>query len=264
MPATSRNGLSRPFLVFGVVVGLLVALWGALWLTSLTVHRSADSVKTYGGVEQLKIAGGSGDIEVVAEDRDDVQVTAHREWSLAEPRVEQSFDGGTLKLSGSCGFWGAFGPDGCETDFVLHVPRDLPLEVHGSSGDVTGRGLAGDTVLSTSSGDVEAIDVSGPLRMSASSGDVDVEGYSGSDVRANASSGDVTVRTRVVPDNVAVDVSSGDVTIAVPGNVAYRVQSDTDSGDSEVEVDQSLDSPHTIDARASSGDVRVARLADAR
>lgn len=263
MPSTSRRGLSKPFVVVCVAIGVLTTLWAAIWLAAVTVSQSDDIVRTYAGVSSLRIDGSSGDIELIAEQRDDVQVTAHREWSLGEPRTEQQFDDGVLKLSGSCGFWGSFGPNGCESQFVVRVPRELAVDVRGSSGDVVARDLAGSAYLGASSGDVTAIGLSGPLRLGASSGDIEVTDYAGRDVSAHASSGDVTVRIRVVPDRVEAVASSGDVTVAVPGSARYSVQTEASSGDETVEVDQSRDSRHTIDARASSGDVQVVRLDDA-
>jgi hypothetical protein len=264
VPTTSRRGLPKPFVVVCIALGVVVAAWGALFFAAWSVRQSDTATRTYTGVDELRIDGGSGDVDVVAEDRDDVQVVTHMTWGLQKPDTAQGFDGGRLRLSGGCGFWGAFGPDTCQARFEVRVPRDLPVEVHGASGDVSGRGLAGDVYLSTGSGDVDATDVSGPLRVKASSGDVTVEGYRGRAVDADASSGDVTVRVRTVPDLLTANAASGDVTVVVPGTVAYYVEAGAASGDVNVDVDQSRDSDHVVKAHAASGDVRVARLDDAR
>jgi len=264
VPTTRRRGLPKPFVVVCVALGVLVAAWGALFFAAWSVRQSDTVTQAYAGVDRLRIDGGNGDVDVVAEQRGDVEVVTRMTWGLEKPAAAQSFDDGTLKLSGGCGFWGAIGPDTCQTRFEVRVPRDLPVDVRGSSGDVSGRGLAADSHLRTSSGDVAAIDVSGPLRVSASSGDVTVEGYRGRQVDADASSGNVTVRVRAVPDQLTATASSGDVTVVVPGTVAYYVDAGTSSGDVNVDVDQSRDSRHVVKARASSGDVRVARLDDAR
>lgn len=265
MTRTSRNnGLSKPFIVLGVLVGAFFVAYAALFLAAITVHQEDRTTQSYADVQHLRVKGGEGDITVIAERRSDVQVVARREWSLAQPEVKQSFHDGELTLSGSCGFVGTIGPTGCSTDFELRVPLELTLDVRGSSGDVTARGLAADAYLCTSSGDLTAVDVTGPLRVAVSSGDVTVEGYGGDDVSAHASSGDVVLRTRTAPERIEAVASSGDVTVAVPGGIAYDVSSDTSSGDQSIDVDQSRDSDHRIDARASSGDVRVVRLGDAR
>lgn len=259
MSTSSRKGLSRPFVIVCLVIGGLVAVWGTLFFAAWSVRQSERASQVYADVETLRIDGGNGDIEVIAEDRDDVEVVTHMTWGLKKPRIEQGFSGGALRLTGGCGFWGSFGPQGCDAEFEVRVPRDLEVDVRGSSGDVTGRGLTGPATLLTSSGDVEAIDLSGRLRIGSSSGDLEVESYRGRAVEADASSGDVTVRALVVPDRIDAVTSSGEVTVVVPGEVAYDVETDTSSGDTRVEVDQSRGSRHFIRAKTSSGDVTVAR-----
>jgi DUF4097 and DUF4098 domain-containing protein YvlB len=256
---SSRKGLPRPFVIACIALGGLVALWGALFFAAWSVRQTGSTSQVYADVETLRIDGGNGDIDVIAEDRDDVEVVTHLTWGLKKPQIEQGFSGGALRLSGGCGFWGSFGPEGCEAEFEVRVPRDLDVEVRGSSGDVSGHGLTGPVSLHTSSGDVEAIDLSGRLRIGSSSGDLDVENYRGREVEADASSGDVTVRALVVPRRIEAVTSSGDVTVVVPGEVAYDVETDTSSGDTSVEVDQSRGSRQFIRAKTSSGDVTVAR-----
>lgn len=264
MPTTPRRGLPRPFILVCAAVGVVGVLYFALWFVAATVRQSKETVTTYGGVDQLRIDGSAGDIKLIAEDRDDVRVVAHTTWALAEPAHSQQLAGGVLRLSGSCGFWGSFGPEGCSTDFEIHVPRDMPIDAHVSAGDVSATGLTGPVKLGVSSGDVHADQLAGDLRIRSSSGDVTVTGYGGRDVDAGTSSGDVEVRARLAPDRLKAVTSSGDVTVAVSGSERYRVQADTGSGDQEVQVDQSLDAPRTIDARTSSGDIRVVRVDDAR
>ncbi len=259
-----QRGLSRPFVIVCVVFGAFVVVWAALWFAAASVQRSDTQTTVYSGVERLRVKGGTGDIKVIAEQRDDVEVIVHRTWALAEPDVDQGFEGGELTLRNGCTFWGTFGPQGCGSEFELRVPLDLPLDVRGASGDVSAKGIAGDAYIGTSSGDVTVIDASGPLRTGASSGDVTVEGYSGADVTAHASSGDVVVRARTSPRRIEAVASSGDVTVAVPGGVAYDVIADASSGDDRVAVDRASSSPHKIEAHASSGDVDVVTLADAR
>ncbi len=261
VPSTSsRRHLPKPFVIACIAFGGLVAVWGALFFAAWSVRQTERSARVYADVETLRIDGGNGDIEVIAEDRDDVEVVTHMTWGLKKPRIEQGFSGGALRLTGGCGFWGSFGPQGCDAEFEVRVPRDLEVDVRGSSGDVSGHGLTGPVTLLTSSGDVEAIDLSGRLRIGSSSGDLDVENYRGREVEADASSGDVTVRALVVPSRIDAVTSSGDVTVVVPGEVAYDVETDTSSGDTSVEVDQSRGSRHFVRAKTSSGDVSVVRL----
>lgn len=261
VPSTSsRRHLPKPFVIACIAFGGLVAVWGALFFAAWSVRQTERSSRVYADVETLRIDGGNGDIEVIAEDRDDVEVITHLTWGLKKPQIQQGFSGGALRLTGGCGFWGSFGPEGCEAEFEVRVPADLEIDVRGSSGDVSGRGLTGPVSLATSSGEIEATDLSGRLRINASSGDIDVEGYRGTDVDAETSSGEVAVRALAVPRRISAVTSSGDVSVIVPGSVAYDVETDTSSGDTSVEVDQSRGSRHFVRAKTSSGDVSVVPL----
>jgi hypothetical protein len=259
-----KRGLARPFVIVCSAFGALVVVWAALWFAAASVQRSDTRTSVYGGVERLRVKGDSGDIKVVGEQRDDVQVIVHRTWSLAEPKIEQRFEHGELTLRNGCSFLGTFGPQGCGTEFELRVPAGLSLDVRGSSGDVSATGLTGDAYVGTSSGDVTVLDASGPLRVGASSGNVKVEGYGGGDVTAHASSGDVVVRARTAPRRIEAIADSGDVTVAVPGDRAYDVNAEASSGSTSVGVERASRSPYAVEARASSGDVAIVKLDDAR
>ncbi|WP_049793172.1 DUF4097 family beta strand repeat-containing protein [Conexibacter woesei] len=265
MPATTpRKGLPRPFLILCTGFGVVMVLYAALSAVAFGVRQKETTTTSYGAVEQLRIDGGSGDVTVIGEERDDVRVVAHASWGLAKPDREQQLTGSALKVDGGCGFWGNIGVNTCTTDYEIHVPRDTQVTADADAGDVRAVGLRGRVSLNASSGDVRAEDVTGELSVNVSSGDVTVVGYGGRDVSVNTSSGDLEVRTRVAPDRVKAITASGDVTVAVPGGDTYNVLTDTESGDRDVQVDQSVDAKRTIEARTSSGDVRVVRLADAR
>lgn len=264
MPTRTRTGLPKLFVALCGAFGLLFVAWASVWFVAATVRQTQETTKRYAGVAQLRISGSAGDITIVAEERDDVTVLQRSTWALSKPERSQSLSNGELRLTGSCGFWGTFGPDACSVDYVVHVPREMPVSGHVSSGNVRVAGLAGPVRLSVSSGDVSADELSGALALTSSSGDVRVTSYRGADVQAVTSSGEVEVRAFSVPRRVKAVSSSGDVTVALPGQVAYRVEAGTSSGDQDVQVDQSRDAPRSVEARTSSGDVRVVRVADAR
>lgn len=264
MPTAPRKRLSRPFVVVCAGLGVLTVVYFALSFVALGVRQTKTTAASYAGVDRLQIDGGSGDVTLIGEQRDDVRVVARTKWGLDEPDHLQQFSDGVLKVDGGCGFWGGFGIDGCTTDFEIHVPADIPIRAEVDAGDLRASGLDGRVQLEANSGDVRVEDVSGPLTVDVDSGDVMVIGYRGRDASVGANSGDLEIRTQVVPDRIKAVTDSGDVTIAVPGGEVYDVDTETDSGDTDVQVDQSVDAPRTIEANTNSGDVRVVRLADAR
>jgi DUF4097 and DUF4098 domain-containing protein YvlB len=258
-----RRGLPRPFVGTCVVVAILVAAWAGLSVVSLTTRQTETTSHTYPAGGPLQLTAQSGDVTIVAQDRDDVRVDSRARWSLSEPDVRLRRENGRLVLDGECGFWGQVGPGSCSTNFEIYVPRGTEVEARTSSGDMRVVDLDADVRLRTSSGDVEAEGVGGQLTLDSSSGDVGVVGFRGRDVGAHTSSGDVTVRAETVPDRVDARTSSGDVTVAVPDAV-YDVETNTSSGDEDVQVSQDPDARNVIEARTSSGDVAIVRLDDAR
>ena len=71
---------------------------------------------------------------------------------------------------------------------------------------------------------------------------------------------DITVVFTKVPDLVKVSDSSGNIKLVFPpGPTAYRVSSNTSSGQTSVNVPQSLTSPHVISVTDQSGDITIAQ-----
>lgn len=258
-----KKSLPGPFVWICVAIAVLTAGWLGLSVVALASRHTDTATRTYPAGELLQLTGHSGDVTIVAQERDDVRVDSRSKWSLARPDVELRREGDRLVIDGDCGFWDDIGPGGCSTSFEIYVPRDTRIDATTASGDMRVTGARADTRLKTSSGDVRADDVAAPLSLQSSSGDIDVVGFGGREAFTRTSSGDVTVRAEVVPERIEARTSSGDVTVAVPDAI-YDVEANTSSGDEQVHVRQDPDARRVIDARTSSGDVEVVRLDDAR
>jgi hypothetical protein len=96
-------------------------------------------------------------------------------------------------------------------DFEITVPKELRLEGHTVSGDITLGGTRGPLDLQSVSGDLVATDVQGPLRLKTVSGDGDLTEFAGQLV-ANTVSGDLTFNGARLHGSDIVTVS-GDVRI---------------------------------------------------
>lgn len=263
MSTSQRRGLPRPFIAVAVLCGLAAVAYTALSFASLAAGRTERTETTTAAVDHLRIDAGSGDVTVIGEPRSDIRIVAKVRRGLWDARQRQRLAGDRLELTTDCSFFAQLGFGGnCDTSYEVRVPLATEASVRVSSGDAMLSGLRGADV-SASSGDVRVDDVTGPLRVRVSSGDVRVAGYRGTDAEVRASSGDVEVRAQAAPRRIDVEVSSGDVAIVVP-DVAYRVEADTRSGDEDVQVRQDPGAPRVIRATTSSGDLKVARLGDAR
>lgn len=140
-------------------------------------------------------------------------------------------------------------------DFEISVPREVRVEAHTVSGDVTLSATQGPMDVQSVSGEITLTDVQGPLRVKTVSGDGDISEFAGQLV-ANTVSGDLTLTSVrlygsdvvTVSGDVSVDgeletgrehrlkTISGDVGLHLTGG-SYDVRFTTMSGDLENHID---------------------------
>jgi hypothetical protein len=243
---------------YGIAISVALILGGAYWaLTGLTegTKNSQTSYPVQGG--SLLVKGGSATVEVRPGDGTEVKIDRQSERNVfgSDPKEKYDESEGKLELdSGGCGFLSF----GCKTTYVLTVPRDLKLTVESSSGDMTVSGIEGATELKSSSGDIEVHDVGGPLDLKSNSGELEADGLSATSVTAHSSSGSTSLDFTEAPQTVEAKTSSGDVSIRLPsGAEAYKVDTDTSSGDESANVKIDPNASRTITAKTSSGDVSI-------
>lgn len=142
-----------------------------------------------------------------------------------------------------------------EKKLTMEVPASLlaqldELNIDSVSANIDLSGVYGvKTKLSTVSGDVECTDittdelhvsttsgaitcensVAPKLKINNVSGTIRVEGEF-SDVDAETVSGDITLGLAIVPDRIAVESVSGNITVSLPESASFTAQLDTVSG----------------------------------
>ena len=244
---------------FGIAISVALILGGIYWaLTGLTesTKTSQDSYQVQPG-DALTVESRSADIEVRAADVSEIKVERQFERNVFGSDPTEKYENGKLELRDTgCGFLSF----GCDTHYVLTVPKDLKLTLQSTSGDVTVSGLTEGADLKSSSGSIEVQNVGGPqLRMESSSGDLEAHGLSATSVSTQSSSGSVDLDFTQAPQSVEAEASSGDVTIQIPpGDETYKVDTETSSGDEDSGgIKKDPNAPRTITARTSSGDVTV-------
>ena len=115
----------------------------------------------------------------------------------------------------------------------LEVDDALGLVFESVSGDVRARHLAGDVSGSSVSGEIELADVGGDVRAESTSGDVTVDGAARAKVvRLESVSGTLSY-TGAIDRAGRYDFTShsGDITLALPGDVGAQLGLETFSGD---------------------------------
>jgi DUF4097 and DUF4098 domain-containing protein YvlB len=253
-------------LIFTTIAAFQIAGWtiGAVEITSRKVVT--------GPVTSLRVDAGPGEILLLPSQDGRLHVNSTAKGALHTPQLRATRNGTEVELKGECPAI-TFGP--CHAEIRLAVPLGATVHVDASSGDITADGLSGRVWLKTGSGDVTANGLTGGAELRTSSGDVSLRGGRGditlhsasgdvsagdvaSDrVDATTSSGDVDLDFRQAPRLVEASTASGDVQVALPDGLAYDVETDTGSGDSEIGVRTDPGSPHIVRARTNSGDAIV-------
>jgi DUF4097 and DUF4098 domain-containing protein YvlB len=216
--------------------------------------------------ERVRVTVSSGDVEVIGEPRDVIDVDGGR--------IEVA-DGETLVK-------------GRSDDCTVRVPSGTDVVVGSNSGDVTLRGLLGAVSVTTVSASVDAEDVgsidartiSGRLRVEESRGAVRLKtksalvhvGRAAGDVRVANLSGRIeideaqsSVSVKTVSGSVTLHVSgrapvraesvSGQIVVTVPSGTRPLVRHKSVSGSRHIDVETGTDLE--ITTRSISGSIRV-------
>jgi putative adhesin len=241
---------------YGIAISVALILGGVYWaLTSLS-EDTKTSHQTYPVVgTTLSIETSSTEIQVHAGDVKEITVDRKFKRNALGSDPKDKYDDGKLDVgAGGCGFLSF----GCDTDYVVTVPKDLDVTVKSSSGDLTVIGLGGSTTLESSSGRIEAQGLSGDLTLASSSGDLEAAGLTSASVSSKSSSGSVELSFTTAPTTVDVVTSSGDASVRLPeGDETYKVDTDSKSGDENAEVKIDPAATRTIKVKSSSGDAVV-------
>ncbi|MGC4944055.1 DUF4097 family beta strand repeat-containing protein [Kribbella sp. DT2] len=250
------GGAMTPERRFGIAISVALILGGAYWaLTNLTdeAKTTRDSYPVQG--TSLTVVSKSSDIEVVAGDGPEIKVDRKFKKSVFGRNPDESYRDGTLEVKSSGCTFLSFG---CDTDYVITVPKDLVVSVDNTSGTIKVSDVAEVGTLKTTSGDIEVHAVGGEITLNATSGDIEGDALTATKVNGKTTSGKVDLTFAAAPDEVRAQGTSGDVTVVVPeGTETYKVDTDTSSGDEQAEVRTDPAATRTITAKTSSGDVTV-------
>ncbi|GII78303.1 hypothetical protein Sru01_32850 [Sphaerisporangium rufum] len=233
--ATGPSRGRRSLAAAGAVLGAALLLSGC-GLRSLA-SPAQEKVQTYdvgGRLTMLKVDSGSGAIVVDQTGRSGVRVTETVHWTDDPPRTRHPVDGGTLTLDYDCprDEWR------CGVDYKIEIPRDLRVDLHTGSGDITLRAVSGELKAVTGSGEIGGSALTA-RRASAETG-----------------SGDVELRFATAPGTAELRTGSGSAIVRVPQDT-YDVTARTGSGQKVVEVGTSASATRRIVVQTGSGDAKV-------
>jgi DUF4097 and DUF4098 domain-containing protein YvlB len=278
-----RGATARVLTTLGVVLGVVVVGFGALFLVDLMMSETRTDHFSYDAVETVELVT-DGDVTVTAAEGD-IEVDAIAHSGLRHPTYSDEVSANQLVVTHRCG-WSIFLPR-CSGELDVTLPADTEVVVRSENGDVVASGVAGEIDVRTSNGRVEATDVGGLLHARSSNGDITVAN-AGSDVEVSTSNGEISVgevdgtvtsdtsNGRITLDSVTGDASAhtsnGSVEISAVGGDVYAETSNgrvtvygddepvaltiqTSNGDEIIEGPTDPDAERTVEMRSSNGDV---------
>ncbi|HEY1891895.1 MAG TPA: DUF4097 family beta strand repeat-containing protein [Steroidobacteraceae bacterium] len=252
------------------VMLILAAILG----TSLTLaaQRTFDKRIDAPAGGRLTFDADVGSVSVVGGDTSQVVVHADLEGSQSfldrlHVSAEQTAAGVTISAqTDHTGWFDWFNIGWNRVQFTIQVPRNYPVElrtsggnldvrnlnawVHGktSGGGIHLEGVAGNVNLHTSGGDISAERLSGPADLSTSGGNIDVTD-SGGDLILRTSGGDI----RIQDDDGKVDAHTSGGSIQAQLRTNDGINLETSGGSITLQLPQG--SHASLDAETSGGDV---------
>lgn len=210
------------------ILAILLALVIALPSAAGTLRREETLNLPAEGLELLILGNGSGLLDCVGEEREDVLVELvfkaggrsrdKAERLLREASLSVMRDADELRLKPNL-------PHGkIWLDMVVRIPRHLEIQAGVGSGELRLRDLAGNLDLEAGSGTVDARDIEADVDVKVGSGDIRLRDIEGA-VRVQAGSGDLSVK-RV--HSCQAKASSGDLELH---SIFGLCHAETGSGD---------------------------------
>jgi hypothetical protein len=231
------EGVRTAWLTIGSLFAVGLLAFGTFAVVDVLAHERTTVVTTHDGVNALVIQSGDGQVQVRADDVDEVTATARISEGLRATGVTRSVDGDQLLLRSTCpnmgGSW-------CSVDWDVVVP------------------LGTDLVLRSDDDRAEATGEFGTVDLRSEYDGVTFDGIASS-VVALSEAGTVTVRLAAAPDSVRAVSEHGNVNVVVPDiDDGYRVEVSSDEGRTEIGVRTDPNAVRTIEARSEHGNVTVA------
>ncbi|MFF3976873.1 DUF4097 domain-containing protein [Streptomyces sp. NPDC001828] len=266
--ATARHDMGeRPrhrtaWIAAALIGALFIVVPCAFWSVSDAISQTASYTGPDNGrahtVKAVEVDAGVAQITITSGPADHVTTNGTLTWSMKRPKVEQTWDGDTLKVKTRCaGFVDQY-LQNCQVDLALAVPAGISLKVHSGSGDIKVRDLTGPVDLRGGSGGIKLYALKGPVKASVGSGELQAAQLASPDVSLDTGSGAVSADFAAPPQHVKARAGSGSVDVTVPQGAHYRVTGSSGSGGRTIQSDL-LDntSDRVIDVSSGSGSVTV-------
>ncbi|MGH3977038.1 MAG: DUF4097 family beta strand repeat-containing protein [Pseudonocardiaceae bacterium] len=196
-------------------------------------------------VTSLKVDNPVGNTKIEGTDATTVSVVEQLSYASNPPQTSHAITGGQLNLSYTC-------PSGvdnvtinvnvCSVTYVVKVPRQISVQIHGQAGGITLTGLAGQLAVTSATGSIDASELTSAA------------------VTARTTAGAIALDFTTPPSTVDAQAQVGSVTVQLPAGTAYAVDAGSQVGNVEVTVQRDPNSAHRVAAQSQVGSVTVGNV----
>lgn len=207
--------------------------------------------------EELVVDSGNTDVTVVPDASLDGEVLVTRWFDVTAVASDASVDwemddGGRLTFRVDCSGMAAR----CSARHEVAVPETLDVRVEGRNGALAAEGLTASLHLATRNGSIEVTDAAGPVALHSRNGSIDASGLTAAEVRAHTGNGSIQLHVARAPDLLEATTLNGSARIEVPGDAAYRVETENRNGRVTSSVEEG-GTQHLISLSTRNGTVTV-------
>lgn len=214
-------------------------------------HRT-NSYSLSGQLRTLVVNAHVGSVHVTGGGSGQVSVTERISFRGTAPGTTHRTAAGTLTLDSSCPAL-----ETCTVGYDITVPRMMTVRVISNVGEIQLRSLSGQVIAHTNAGDIHLASVSGPVEATVHAGSILGKEVSSPRATLHSSAGTIDVTFSAAPATVTATSDIGSITLHVPGNVPYNVDTNVGVGSTHVGVTRSPASPHAITASTRTGSVTI-------
>ena len=230
----------------------------------------SDTFEFVDPIDTLRIDNPAGEVDISGTDGDTATVDRTIRYTGDDrPDTTAEVSGGTLRLDIDCDLRSR-----CEVDYVIKLPSSVDLDANLASARIDVQTISGEVRINTASGSVRLTEIIGDVNVNGASGSIRLSGVDG-DLDLNCASGSIDgtgLSAEVVEVDVAsgsvelafdnsvnlmvINSASGSITVDVPGE-PYRVETDSSSGDVDINIATDPGSDRSITVETASGDITI-------
>lgn len=204
--------------------------------------------------QELKIHNSFGDVQIAPSSRSEIVIAADKKKWGARCKMNVQSDSPQLQVEISDQTWVM--DNECRVDLIVSVPSALPIHLRAGNGNVSVKGTKGDLDVKVGTGKIDIQSELKSLSALAASGDISFRGRA-ENSKLTTGFGNIELNVNEkISGRIVAQSAKGDVVIALP--TGSKVYAQTQVGNGQVQNAFSNDKASAeVDVQASTGDGQI-------